>query len=90
MLRPQWILGYVASPGQEQSMPQSADPGDGLGLMADKAILDLGTAATRIEALACKMDTGLNRIQMLRIIDRLRDEEARRRRRIRALAKAPG
>ncbi|MCW6533793.1 hypothetical protein [Sphingomonas lycopersici] len=71
-------------------MPQSTNPGDGLRLIADNAILDLQTAAGRIEALACQMDAGLNRVQMLRIIDWLRDEEARLRGRIGALARASG
>lgn len=71
-------------------MRRPADPGDDLGLIVDKAILDLGTAATRIEVLACQMNTGLDRVQMLRIIDWLRDEEAQLRERIRALVKADG
>lgn len=50
---------------------------DDMGLIADKAITGLGTAAAMAEQIAFRMDDGRDRDELVWLVEHMRDEEAR-------------
>lgn len=60
---------------------------DDMGLIADSAIISLGVSAERLERIAFRLPESPERNEPVWIVERLRDEEVRLRKRIGALAR---